>query len=228
MRKDYVHITLVCDESGSMFSSRDEVTSGVKKIIDEQKSNKEGKVTISLYKFNDEVKEEFVGKDVNDEIDFVYDPNSMTAMNDGIGTAIDKTGKWLADMNEDDRPSKVMVFVFTDGLENCSKDYKLEQVKEMIKHQEEKYNWSFVYMGTDITTAKAADSLGFSTKTFSSRKNLFRNYDIVNTALNCYRKCVASVDTSITSASETLASLLNEETSKNTTEYEAEIGQKIV
>ena len=228
MRKDYVHITLVCDESGSMFSSRDEVTSGVKKIIDEQKSNKEGKVTISLYKFNDEVKEEFVGKDVNDEIDFVYDPNSMTAMNDGIGTAIDKTGKWLADMNEDDRPSKVMVFVFTDGLENCSKDYKLEQVKEMIKHQEEKYNWSFVYMGTDITTAKAADSLGFSTKTFSSRKNLFKNYDIVNTALNCYRRCVASVDTSITSASETLASLLNEETSKNTTEYEAEIGQKIV
>ena len=228
MRKDYVHITLVCDESGSMFSSRDEVTSGVKKIIDEQKANKEGKVTISLYKFNDEVKEEFVGKDVNDEIDFVYDPNSMTAMNDGIGTAIDKTGKWLADMNEDDRPSKVMVFVFTDGLENCSKDYKLEQVKEMIKHQEEKYNWSFVYMGTDITTAKAADALGFSTKTFSSRKNLFRNYDIVNTALNCYRKCVASVDTSITSASETLASLLDEETSKNTTEYEAEIGQKIV
>ena len=70
MRKDYVHITLVCDESGSMFSSRDEVTSGVKKIIDEQKSNKEGKVTISLYKFNDEVKEEFVGKDVNDEIKF--------------------------------------------------------------------------------------------------------------------------------------------------------------
>jgi len=228
MRKDYVHITLVCDESGSMFSSRDEVTSGVKKIIDEQKANKEGKVTISLYKFNDEVKEEFVGKDVNDEIDFVYDPNSMTAMNDGIGIAIDKTGKWLADMNEDDRPSKVMVFVFTDGLENCSKEYKLEQVKEMIKHQEEKYNWSFVYMGTDITTAKAADSLGFSTKTFSSRKNLFKNYDIVNTALNCYRKCVASVDTSITSASETLASLLNEETSKNTTEYEAEIGQKIV
>lgn len=35
MRNDYIHITFVIDKSGSMYSSKDEVISGVQKIINE-------------------------------------------------------------------------------------------------------------------------------------------------------------------------------------------------
>ena len=226
MNNNYIHVTLVCDKSGSMYNSKQDVIGGVKKIIDEQKANKEGKCTISLYTFNEKVNEVFVGKDVNDFDNFEYEPNGLTAMNDGIGTAIDKTGKWLADMREEDRPAKVLVAVFTDGLENASKDYTLERVKEMIKLQENTYSWSFIYLGTDITTTKAADDLGFKLSTYSSRKKLGKNYDIINSAVSAYR-CMANAGASTSDSNAVFCSTITEEATLNTKEYEAEIGQKI-
>lgn len=226
MRNDYIHITLVIDKSGSMYSSKDDVIGGVKKIIDEQKANKEGKCTISLYTFNGTVNEEFVGKDVNDIEEFKYSPDGMTAMNDGLGVAIDNTGKWLAAMREEDRPGKVMVAVFTDGLENSSKEYTLKQVQDKIKEQTDVYSWEFLYLGTDITTSKAADDLGFKYKTYSSRAKLGKNYDIINAVSSCYRS-LASAGADATTLSMAFADTLNEETTKNTLDFEAEIGQKI-
>ena len=132
MRNDYVHITFVIDKSGSMYTSKDEVVSGVQKIINEQKNMKDGKCTVSMYTFNDKVDKDYVGVDVNVLPTFKYHPDSMTALNDGCGVAIDDTGKWLAEMNEEDRPSKVIVAVFTDGMENASKEYTLKQVKDKI------------------------------------------------------------------------------------------------
>ena len=226
MRNDYIHITMVIDKSGSMYQSRQDVVGGVQKIIDEQKSNKNGKCTISLYTFNDKVNEVFVGKDVNDVEDFKYSPDGMTAMNDGLGVAIDNTGKWLAAMNEEDRPGKVMVAVFTDGMENYSREYTLKQVQDKIKEQTEKYSWEFVYLGTDITTTKAADDLGFKFKTYSSRKKLGKNYDIINTVTSCYRS-MAATGATMDSLNETFSLTMDAETTKNTADFEKEIGKKI-
>ena len=219
-------MTLVIDKSGSMYTSREDVIGGVMKLIDEQKANKDGKCTISLYTFNSEVEENFVGKDVNDVVEFKYDPNGVTAMNDGIGTAIDNTGKWLSEMNEEDRPSKVLVAIFTDGLENASRKYKLSTIKDMIKHQETKYNWTFMYLGSDITTTTAADDLGISSKTYSSKKNLYKNYETISLAAAAYRTCASSCS-SLDEANTAFINTLNEESVKNTREYEKEIGRKI-
>ena len=106
MRNDYIHITLVIDKSGSMYQSKEDVIGGFNKLIDEQKANKDGKVTVSLYTFNHKVNEVYVGVDINDVKELDYDPNNGTAMNDGIGIAIDNTGKWLADMKEEEKARK--------------------------------------------------------------------------------------------------------------------------
>ena len=217
---------MVIDKSGSMYTSKQDVIGGVQKIIDEQKANKDGKCTISLYTFNDKVNEVFVGKDVNDIEEFKYSPDGMTAMNDGLGVAIDNTGKWLAAMKEEDRPSKVLVAVFTDGLENSSKEYTLKQVKDMIEHQEKVYNWTFLYLGTDITTTKMADDLGFKMKTYSSRKNMTNNYDVINTVTSCYRS-LASTGADAATLSMAFCSTLDEEATKNNADFEEEIGKKI-
>lgn len=226
MRNDYIHITFVIDKSGSMYSSKDEVVSGVQKIINEQKNNKDGKCTVSMYTFNDKVDEDYVGIDVNDLPTFKYHPDSMTALNDGCGIAIDNTGKWLAEMNEEDRPSKVLVAVFTDGMENASKEYTLKQVKEKIEHQEKVYNWTFMYLGTDITTTKMAEDLGFKFKTYSSRKKMANNYDIINCATTAYRS-MAKTTASLADTSALFCATLDEAATKNTADYEAEIGKKI-
>lgn len=218
MKENYINVVFIIDESGSMYSSKEDVIGGFKKVIDEQKQIKEGKCTVSLYTFEDDVREIYLGKDVNDVNDIVYNPCGCTAMNDAIGTAITNMGKWLNKMEENEKPSKTMVIIMTDGLENASKEYTLSQVKEMIKHQSEKYNWEFIYIGADITTAKMADDLGICNKIYTSKKNYHKTWDTINYLNTNYRMCNSSV------AESNLKCAIETEGKKLTEEYENELG----
>jgi len=225
---NWINLVFVIDKSGSMFSSREDVIGGFKKTIEEQKANKDGKVTVSLYTFNEKVKQVYLGKDINEIEEFHYSPDGMTAMNDGIGTAIDEVGKWLyeKDRVNAEMPGKTLVVVMTDGMENASKEYTLVQVQAKIKEQTEKYSWEFIYMGTDITTTKAADDLGFKFKTFNTRGKLYKNYDIINCATNAYRS-MAATGASLADTTLAFAATLNEESVKNTKDYEDTLGIKL-
>ena len=90
-------------------------------------------------------------------------------------------------MKEEDKPEKNIIVVMTDGGENSSREYSASKVKEMIKHQEEKYNWTFVYMGSDLTNASDANSLGFGTRLYSAKADYGQNYDVINCAVSAYR-----------------------------------------
>jgi hypothetical protein len=158
-----------------------------------------------------------------DDDTFVYSPNGCTAMNDGIGTAIDRIGKWLADMPEEERPSKNLIVIMTDGEENSSREYTLSRVKEMIQHQTEKYNWTFVYMGMDITSAKCADNLGINNRSFSSKSSVdtYKNYDNISSAVKSYRMSEAKF------ADETMCMSLCSALGEMTKSYETKVGIKI-
>lgn len=47
-------------------------------------------------------------------------------------------------------------------MENSSREFTYEKVKEMIKHQKEKYSWEFIFIGANIDATKEADSIGIS------------------------------------------------------------------
>ena len=224
----WLNICFIIDKSGSMYPSTQDVIGGFNKIIDEQKAIKDGKVTVSLYTFNEKVTEEYLGVDINDIKEFKYSASGTTAMNDGIGVGIDNVGKWLREKDEkgEELPGKTLVVVMTDGMENSSREYSLKTVQEKIKEQTEKYSWEFMYQGTDITTSKAADELGFKFKTYSSRENFANNYKMINCAVSSYRG-MANAGASLDAATLSFCDTLNEESLKATTEYEKEIGRKI-
>ena len=226
--KNWINLVFCIDASGSMYQSREDVVGGYKRIIEEQKQNKDGKVTVSLYTFNSDVTEHYIGKDINEIPEFKYSCDGMTRMNDGLGTAIDNIGKWLyeRDKNGEDMPGLTLFVCITDGLENSSKEYTLKQVQDKIKEQTEKYSWQFIYEGCDITTTKAADDLGFKFKTYSSRKKFANNYDIIDTTVNCYRS-MAATGVSLADTTLAFAATLNEEATKNTLDYEKELGRKL-
>ena len=81
-------------------------------------------------------------------------------------------------------------------------------------------------MGTDITTTKAADALGFKFKTFSSRSKFANNYNIINCATNAYRS-MAATGASLSDTTFAFAATLDEEAKKNTAEYEKDLGIKL-
>lgn len=222
MKDNYIHICFVIDSSGSMSGSESDVVGGFKRLIEEQKAVKEGECSVSLFTFDSKVEEKYLGVDVSkvDELD--YKPCGMTAMNDGIGTAVDKVGKWLSDMKEEERPSKVMLVIMTDGEENFSKEYSLSKVQEMLKHQQEVYNWSVIFQGTDITNKKTASDLGIKTMSFTSKSNHFKNYDILNEATTKYR-CAAPVF-----ADSVLSCSLSTDVLKLTEEFEQENNIKVI
>ena len=207
MKENFIHVCFVIDESGSMAGTEADVIGGFKKVIDEQKANTEGTCSVSYYTFNGKVKQLYLGKDINEVeyIDGKYNPGGSTALFDAVGTAIHEVGKWLDGMKEDEKPEKNLIVIMTDGGENSSREYRASKVKEMIKHQEDKYNWSFIYMGSDLTDAEDANSLGFGTRLYASKLDYAANYAVVNDAVSTYRslKCCSAAKSDI--LNETLA-----------------------
>ena len=226
MKENFIHVCFIIDESGSMAGTESDIIGGFKKVIDEQKAIKNGKCAVSLYKFDTNVTELYVGKDVN-EVKYLdentYRPGGCTAMNDAIGTAIDNIGKWLNDMDENERPEKNLIVIMTDGEENSSVEYSFDKVKDMIKHQEEKYNWTFMYLGADISDGAYAQSYGFGTRLYSTKKSIGNSYDMINCVTANYRSFIGSMkdrnDDFMVNISSAVANL-NEN-------YEDETGTKI-
>ena len=216
MKSNLLHICFVLDESGSMYNSVNDVIGGFQRLIDEQKGEKNGECIISLYRFSGTVKKDYIGKPVNEVPRLTYSPGGCTAMNDGIGTAIDEIGKWLSDMDESERPSKNMIVIMTDGQENASKEYDFDVVKEKIKHQEEKYSWTFVYMGTNLQDLKDANRLGIKMRSVSGSRNIAANYSHIDTYAKALRK---STNTASVAAAD---AFLTRQLCEDTTRYQVE------
>ena len=216
MKSNLLHICFVLDESGSMYNSVDDVIGGFQKLIDEQKGEKNGECIISLYRFSSTVKKDYIGKPVDEVSKLIYSPGGCTAMNDGVGTAIDEIGKWLSDMNESERPSKNMIVIMTDGQENASKEYNFDTVKAKIKHQEEKYSWTFVYMGTNLQDLKDANRLGIKMRSVSGSKNIAVNYSHIDTYAKALRSSTNAASVAAADA------FLTRQLCEDTTRYQVE------
>jgi hypothetical protein len=222
MKNNFIHVCFIIDESSSMWTSVSDVRGGFQRIIDEQKANENGTCAISIFRFATTPKEaDFIMKDIREvENILTYNPSGCTAMYDGIGVAIDEVGERLAAMPEEERPEKNLIVIMTDGEENSSHSYQPSKIREMIKHQEDKYNWTFLYIGTDISNTQDADRIGIGRKFATTRGKLYKSYDTVNSVMNCYRS--ASGDALTKGA--TMDMFLSAEITANNAEYKADTG----
>jgi len=162
MNKNYCDITVVLDRSGSMDCLKGEVIGAFNTFVDEQKKV-EGEATFSLIQFDDRYEVNYEAIDIqkveplNED---TYVPRGMTALYDAVGKAIISTGKRFSLMDESERPGKVIFLIQTDGEENASHKHSLKKVKSMIKEQQEKYSWEFVFLGSNIDAVSVATDIG--------------------------------------------------------------------
>jgi Mg-chelatase subunit ChlD len=186
MKNNYTHLTMVIDSSGSMASSWPDVVGGYASLIKENKAA-EGAATISLLTFNynnDWIFEFSDIQTVSDVLDPSIWPLGGTALRDAVGSAIQKTGHALAAMTESERPSKVLIVIQTDGCENTSKEYTDEQIKLMIKEQQEKYNWEFLFVGQGKEIEEQGVNMGFKGSTIHySNVNTGKDFDSIGQKL---------------------------------------------
>jgi hypothetical protein len=132
-------------------------------LKDQQKES--GECSLSMIQFDSDYEELHNFKAIKDVLaltDKVYVPRATTALLDAMGRMIVSTGNALEKMKEEDRPEKVIFVILTDGLENASKEFTHKKVMEMIKHQEEKYNWKFIYLGANQDAVQVGAAMGFA------------------------------------------------------------------
>jgi hypothetical protein len=154
MTNKNVELAVILDRSGSMESGEKiiEARNSFNALIAEQRQIP-GDVRVSLALFDDRYDLVYDRADLSEVPDLSADvcfPRGMTALLDAIGTTIDELGNKLAALPEDQRPGQVMIAIITDGLENASKVYSLEQVRGRITHQTEVYNWDVQFIGAGL------------------------------------------------------------------------------
>jgi uncharacterized protein YegL len=163
-KKNFTSINVIVDASGSMAHLTHDTIGNFNTFLQEQKAFP-GEAVFTLCTFNTDYQlpHDFVKIAGVPNLDSkTYMPQGGTALLDAVGTTIDSVGKKLSAMPENDRPSKVIFLIITDGHENASKRYSAEQVKSMVEHQKDVYNWEFVFMGANIDAIAAGTNLGIS------------------------------------------------------------------
>lgn len=162
MKSNYTSIAVVLDRSGSMASVKTSTINGFNEFLTTQQGGT-GMADLALYTFGTKVSKSFGPTPVSEVKPLTaesYEPSGWTALLDAMGTAITELGERFNAMREEDRPSKVIVLVVTDGAENMSKKFTSPQIQEMVKHQTEKYNWEFSFLGANQDAIFAANTLG--------------------------------------------------------------------
>lgn len=162
-KPNFTEIIMVLDRSGSMSSVLHDTIGGFNSFLKEQKQCV-GEARLTLVQFDTIYEIVHDGRligDVPELTEQTYIPRGMTALLDAVGRCINTVGDRLSKTPEHLRPSLVVFVILTDGEENSSQEFKLEQVRDMIKHQTEKYNWQFVFLGADQSSFQA-ERLGVS------------------------------------------------------------------
>ena len=165
IKPDYTHIAVILDRSGSMESIRDDTIGGFNAFLNEQKQQP-SKATLTLVQFDDQDPYEVIHqvktiKEVPELTRETYVPRASTPLLDAIGRGINDLEKCLADMKEDDRPSKIVFVVITDGQENASREFLRDQILKMISEKEKQSGWQFVFLSADLDAINDAMNQGF-------------------------------------------------------------------
>ena len=192
MNNNLTEIVYILDRSGSMSGLEADTIGGFNSMMEKQKKTGE-KAYVSTILFDDEceVLHDRVPLDkVEKMTDKQYYVRGCTALLDAVGGAIHHIGNVHKYAREEDRPEKTIFVITTDGMENASCKYSREKIEKMVKKQQKKYGWEFIFIGANIDAYAEAQKYGI-------RKDRAVNYvcDSVGTA-NVYAgvsKAVCSV-----------------------------------
>ena len=199
MRKGLTEVVFILDRSGSMSGLEADTIGGFNSMIAKQKKE-EGEAYISTVLFDDTCEVLYDRVPVNKVEpmnDNQYYVRGCTALLDAIGGAIHHIVNVHKYAREEDRPEKTLFIITTDGMENASRQYSYEKVKEMVERQKEKYGWEFLFLGANIDAIDVAGKFGIDSNRalnyVSDHKGTQLNYEVLNKTVSEFRACKSLV-----------------------------------
>lgn len=188
MNTNSTEIIFLLDRSGSMSGLEKDTIGGFNSFIERQ-SQLEGEVIVTTVLFDD--KYEILWNGINAKeaklTNKEYYVRGSTALLDAVGKTILDVGYRISKTSENTTPDKVIFVITTDGIENSSREFTYKKVNELITHQQEKYNWEFIFLGANIDAAKEAANIGIDSQNSynfeASKEGVESMYNMVNEAI---------------------------------------------
>ena len=167
---DYTGLLLIVDRSSAIESFRDEMASGLTETLRAQQEE-DRRVSVDVVLFDSEIETAHVFADPA-EAQLTLEPRGEgRALFDAIGSAVTEYGQRLADLSEEQRPSRVIVVIAAAGGDDSSSEHSSDSIRQMIADQQWTYAWSFVFAGAGDDAVAAANELEVrpgNTLTFST------------------------------------------------------------
>ena len=194
MKKDLTEIVFILDRSGSMSGLEADTIGGFNSLISKQKKEA-GQALISTVLFDDlsEVLHDRVPLEhIEKMTERDYYVRGCTALLDAIGGAIHHIGNVHKYAREEDRPGKTLFIITTDGMENASRRYSCDKVKQMIERQKSRYGWEFIFLGANIDAIEVAGRFGinkeYAANYHCDEEGTALNYEVLSEAICRVRK----------------------------------------
>ena len=162
MNGNLTEIVFILDRSGSMAGLEDDTIGGFNAMVEKQKKEP-GEAVLSAVLFSNDntvIYDRTDIRKVEPLTDRQYFVGGSTALLDAIGGAVHHIGNVHKYAREEDRPAKTVFVITTDGMENASRRYSYFQVQRMVKRQQERYGWEFLFLGANMDAISAARSFG--------------------------------------------------------------------
>ena len=194
-KNNITELVFILDRSGSMAGLESDTIGGFNAMIEKQKKL-DGKVFVSTVLFDNDTEvlhDRMDIQDIEPMTDEQYNVRGCTALLDAVGGAIHHIGNIHKYARPEDVPEHTMFVITTDGQENASHRYNSETVKKMIKRQEERYGWEFLFVAANIDAVETAKSIGIRRERAAnytySKKGTGNLYDAVDCAVTSMRNC---------------------------------------
>ena len=182
-----VELVFILDRSGSMGGLESDTIGGYNSMLSKQKKEKTGKVSVTTVLFDDQYEllyNQVPIEKVSPMTEKEYYVRGSTALLDAIGKTVMQV---KANQDKKEIKDRVLFVIITDGMENASREYRVEQVKKLIEERKEKDNWEFLFLGANIDAIGAAQSIGIDSSRAvrfkSDKKGTAKNYEVLNEAI---------------------------------------------
>lgn len=162
MKKNLTELVFILDRSGSMAGLEGDTIGGFNAMMEKQK-REPGETLVSTVLFDQDtqvIHDRVPPEELRPLTQEEYYVRGSTALLDAVGGAIRYIGNVHKYAREEDVPEKTLFVITTDGMENASRHYDYDRVKTMIRRQQERYGWEFLFLGANIDAAQEAGRFG--------------------------------------------------------------------
>ena len=194
MKKGLTELVFILDRSGSMSGLETDTIGGYNAMLEKQKKGP-GEAVMTTVLFDDgyELLHDRMNlRSVQPLTDNEYFVRGTTALLDAVGKTILTINNVQKCTAQEERAENVLFVITTDGMENASREFSYEQVRNLIEQQKRNDGWEFLFLGANIDAIATANRFGIkkdrAANYHADSDGTQLNYDVISETISSLRE----------------------------------------